>query len=49
MKKTNKTALTFLKPYRIRVFLAPLLKIVECITELAVPFIVRSVIDQGLT
>ena len=52
MKKENSskyTALCFLKPYRIKVFLAPLLKAIECVTELAVPFIVREVIDQGLT
>ncbi len=49
--KTNKplNSLSFLKPYLFKVFLAPTLKVIECITELAVPFLVRAVIDQGLT
>ena len=42
-------ALTPLKKYRFRVFSAPMLKGVECLCELAIPFIVRAIIDQGLT
>lgn len=43
------TALSPLGKYRFRVFLAPLLKIVECICELIVPFLVKAIIDNGLT
>ncbi len=42
-------ALTPLKKYRFRVFSAPLLKGVECLCELIIPFIVRAIIDEGLT
>lgn len=42
-------ALTPLKKYRFRVFSAPMLKGVECLCELVIPFIVRAIIDQGLT
>lgn len=42
-------ALTPLKKYRFRVILAPMLKGVECLCELAIPFIVRAIIDEGLT
>jgi len=42
-------ALSALKPYRKAVILAPGLKVVECITELLVPFVVRFIIDEGLT
>lgn len=49
MKKAGKkTALGPLKPYRGSVVLAPGLKLIECITELLVPFIVRYIIDDGL-
>ncbi|MCR5348964.1 MAG: ABC transporter ATP-binding protein/permease [Bacilli bacterium] len=41
-------ALTPLRKYRFRVFLAPALKAVECICELVIPFIVRAIIDEGL-
>ena len=43
------TALGPLKKYRFRVFAGPLLKAVECTCELAIPFLVRSIIDEGLT
>ena len=42
-------ALTPLRKYRFRVILAPMLKGVECLCELAIPFIVRAIIDMGLT
>lgn len=40
------TALTPLKKYRMRVIFAPWLKVFECVCELAVPFIVRNIIDN---
>ncbi len=43
------TALGPLKKYRFKVFLAPLLKIIECICELLVPFLVKAIIDNGLS
>ncbi|MCR5491782.1 MAG: ABC transporter ATP-binding protein/permease [Bacilli bacterium] len=42
-------ALTPLKKYGWKVAFAPILKVIECITELIVPFLVRSIIDDGLT
>lgn len=42
-------ALTPLRKYRAKVFLAPALKLFECLCELAVPFIVAAIIDEGLT
>ncbi len=42
-------ALDPLKKYRFRVLAAPALKAVECLCELAIPFIVRAIIDEGLT
>lgn len=45
----QQNALSFLRGRWFLVFLAPGLKIIECITELAVPFLVRAIIDQGLT
>ena len=42
-------ALTPLRKYRFRVMIAPALKAVECMCELAIPFIVRAIIDEGLT
>ncbi len=45
---SKKTALGPLKPYRKAVILAPGLKVIECITELLVPFVVRYIIDDGL-
>ena len=42
-------ALDPIKKYRFRVFSAPLLKGIECLCELAIPFIVRAIIDEGLT
>lgn len=46
MKKEN--ALTPLKKYRVKVILAPCLKLFECVTELASPFLVRYIIDSGI-
>lgn len=43
------TALTPLKKHRAKVVLAPTLKAVECTFELIIPFIVRAIIDEGLT
>ncbi len=45
----KKTALRQLKKYRVKVFLAPVLKLFECICELAVPFLVKFIVDDGLT
>lgn len=42
-------ALTPLKKHRFKVFLAPLLKALECTCELIIPFLVRAIIDEGLT
>ena len=42
-------ALTPLKKYRFHVFLAPGLKAIECTCELIIPFLVRAIIDEGLT
>ncbi len=46
MSKEN--ALLPLKKYRIKVILAPCLKLFECVTELASPFLVRYIIDSGI-
>ena len=43
------TSLTPLKKYKFLVFFAPFFKIIECVTELIVPFVVKSIIDDGLT
>ncbi len=45
----KKTALSYLKPHRFLVFFAPGFKIIECVFELLIPFIVRFIIDDGLT
>ena len=42
------TSLTPLKKYKFLVFFAPFFKVIECITELIVPFVVKSIIDDGL-
>lgn len=42
-------ALSPLKKYKGKVLLAPLLKLFECITELAMPFLVRYIIDKGIS
>ena len=42
-------ALTPLKKHAFSVFLAPALKAVECTCELIIPFLVRAIIDDGLT
>ena len=51
MTEPNKPlkALSPLKGKYHRVFFAPLLKIIECICEIAVPFMVRFIIDDGLS
>jgi len=51
MKEGKKaiTALAPLKKYRFKVFLAPCLKLIECIMELASPFLVRYIIDEGIS
>ena len=41
-------ALSPLKKYRLKVISAPLLKIVECLIQLATPFLVRYMIDVGI-
>ncbi|MBR1846675.1 MAG: ABC transporter ATP-binding protein [Bacilli bacterium] len=43
------TALTPLKKHRHKVVLAPMLKAAECTCELIIPFLVRAIIDDGLT
>lgn len=42
-------ALTPLKKHRFKVFLAPALKAIECTCELIIPFLVRAIIDDGLS
>lgn len=42
------TALSALKKYRFRFWVAPFLKLIECVIELATPFIVRFIIDKGI-
>lgn len=42
------TALTALKKYSFRFWVAPFLKLIECVIELATPFIVRFIIDIGI-
>jgi ATP-binding cassette subfamily B protein len=44
----QKKALSSLKKYRFKVCLAPILKLVECVIELASPFLVRYIIDKGI-
>lgn len=49
MKKEKKmTALTALKGKYFKVFLCPSVKLLECLMELATPFIVRYIIDDGI-
>ena len=43
------TALQPLKKYRWKVFFGPSLKAFECVCELIIPFLVRAIIDEGLT
>ena len=43
------TAFTPLKKYKASVLIAPLFKLIECVCELAVPFLVRLVIDSVFT
>ena len=42
-------SLSVLKGQYAKVIFAPILKIVECICELIVPFVVKSIIDEGLS
>lgn len=42
-------ALTPLKKHRFKVILAPALKAIECTCELIIPFLVRAIIDEGLS
>ena len=42
-------ALTPLKKYRTKVFLAPTLKLFEVATELFSPFLVRYIVDEGIS
>ncbi len=46
--KEKHTALTALKKYSFRFWIAPFLKLIECVIELATPFIVRFIIDKGI-
>ena len=39
------TSFTPLKKYRFKVLIAPMFKLIECVCELAVPFMVRAIID----
>lgn len=48
-KSKPATSFGILKKYRVKVILAPILKGVEVICELVVPFIVSAIIDQGLS
>jgi ATP-binding cassette subfamily B multidrug efflux pump len=41
-------ALTPLKKYKVKVLLAPLFKLFECVCELFVPFLVKDIIDIGI-
>lgn len=43
------TAFSPLKKYRVRAVIAPIFKLLECVCELLVPFIVKEIIDYGLT
>ena len=43
------TSFTPLKRYRAKVIIAPLFKLIECVCELAVPFLVRAIIDACFT
>ncbi len=45
----KKTSLSLLKPHLASVIIAPLLKLFECVCELLVPFLVKDIIDNGLT
>ena len=40
------TSFTPLKKYKAKVLIAPLFKIIECVCEIAVPFLVRAIIDS---
>lgn len=46
MKKEG--AFTALKKYRWKLIFGPMLKLFECVTELASPFLVRYIIDSGI-
>ncbi len=46
--KEKHTALSALRKYTVRFWAAPFLKLIECVIELATPFIVRFIIDDGI-
>ena len=48
-KESGRTSFSCLKGKYWQVFGAPMMKIIECATEICVPFIVRSIIDDGLS
>ena len=43
------TSFTPLKKYQAKVIVAPVFKLIECICELAVPFLVRAIVDECFT
>lgn len=45
---TNDESFITLKKYKGKVLLAPLLKLFECMSELAMPFLVKYIIDNGI-
>ena len=47
-KENKKTALSALKGKYFKVFLCPSVKLLECLMELATPFVVRYIIDDGI-
>ena len=47
-KVKEKTALTPLRKYFVPFWVAPFMKLIECVIELANPFIVRFIIDEGI-
>ena len=49
MSNDRHDSFSCLKGKYLRIFGAPLMKIIECASEISVPFIVRSIIDDGLS
>jgi ATP-binding cassette subfamily B multidrug efflux pump len=47
--KPTQRALSPLKKYSVKVLLAPVFKLFECVCELFVPFLVKDIIDIGIT
>ncbi len=41
-------SLSYLRPYRFKAIIAPFMKAFECAFELATPFLVRYIIDEGI-